>query len=129
MKTLQYLQNDLSELKRSLAELNGNLVHMGDDPMAYFEDEITGQYNDLLDEQYGEMVNALPFYCGSAADLCGDKDPTFYRCGLNDYADSVDVSSFQEYQDVQEEIETLESDIEDLESEIEDLENEESEED
>lgn len=123
------LQNELVINQENLTELEIKLESMDNDKMSYFEDEITEQYNDLLNEQYGEMVDALPFYCGSAADLCGDKDPTFYRCGLNDYADSVDVSSFQEYQDVQEEIEVLESDIEDLESEIEDLENEEIDED
>lgn len=127
MKTLLDLQNTLTESNERLEELNGNLIHMTDDKLAYFEDEITEQYNDMLNEQYGEMVDALPFYCGSAADLCEDKDNTFYRCGLNDYADSVDVSSFQEYQDVLEEIETLESEIEDLENEIEELENEEQE--
>jgi len=123
------LQNELVINQENLTELETKLQSMDNDKMSYFEDEITEQYNDLLNEQYSEMVDALPFYCGSAANLCEDKDPTFYRCGLNDYADSVDVSSFQEYQDVQEEIETLESNIEDLESEIEDLENEESDED
>lgn len=127
MKTLLDLQNELVTNQEKLSELESTLENMDNDNMSYFEDEITEQYNDLLNEQYQDAVDSLPFYCGSAADLCEDKDNTFYRCGLNDYADSVDVSSFQEYQDIQEEIETLESDIGDLENEIEELENEEQE--
>jgi peptidoglycan hydrolase CwlO-like protein len=50
-------------------------------------------------------------------------DPTAYRCGLNDFVDSLDASETDEYKELQEEIEQLQSDIEDLESEIKDLEN------
>jgi len=127
MKKLLDLQNELVINQEKLSELESTLQNMDNDNMSYFEDEITEQYNDMLNEQYQDALDSLPFYCGSAAKLYFDNDNTSYRCGLNDYADSVDVSSFQEYQDLQEEIETLESDIEDLENEIEELENEEQE--
>ena len=125
MKTLESLQSELSSAQEKLEGMQSTLEQMTSDPLAYFEDEITEQYDDMLNESYGESVDALPFYCGSAASLCEDKDPTFYRCGLNDYTDSVEVSHFDEYIDLESEIEELESEIEGLEEEIEELEEEE----
>ena len=59
-----------------------------------------------------------------AKELIEDKDNTFYRCGLNDYADGFDVTGLEAYTELQSEIEDLESEIDSLEEEIEELEEE-----
>lgn len=118
------MSNKIAELqatlvsKRTELDLWKNLLErMESDPLAHFEDEITSAWDDELNEMYGEQVDALPFYCGSAAQLCEDKDNTFYRCGLNDFADSFDVTGLDSYAELQSEIEDLESEIESLENE------------
>lgn len=125
MTKLAELQAALISKLDELEQMLDTLASMENDPLAYFEDEITHAWDDCLNEAYGEQVDALPWYCGSAAQLCEDKDNTFYRCGRNDFADGFDVSWLAGYQDLQSEIEDLESEIESLEDEIEELENEE----
>ena len=125
MTKLAELQAALTSKREDLEQMQSTLASMENDPLAHFEDEITQAWGDCLNEMYGEQVDALPWYCGSAAQLCEDKDPTFYRCGRNDFADSFDVTWLDAYTDLQSEIEDLESEIESLEEEIEELENEE----
>lgn len=127
MNTLESLQNELSAAKEKLKGMQSTLDNMKSDPLAYFEDEITDLHNESLNDCFGELVDALPFYCGDAASLCEDKDPTFYRQSLNDYADCIDVSCFDAYTELESEIEDLENEIAGLEEEIEELENEEDE--
>lgn len=125
MTKLAELQAFLTSKRDELEKMQDTLASMESDPLAHFEDEITQAWDDCLNELYGEQVDALPWYCGSAAELCEDKDNTFYRTGRNDFADGFDVSGLDGYQDLQGEIEDLEYEIELLEEEIEELENEE----
>ena len=124
MTKLAELQAALTSKREDLEQMQSTLASMENDPLAHFEDEVTSAWDDYLNEAYGEQVEALPWYCGSAAQLCAEKDPTFYRVGLNDYADSFDVTGLDAYTDLEGEIEDLESEIESLEGEIEELENE-----
>lgn len=119
---LNTLKQELVTMKENKQALEDKLSTMSSDPLAHFEDAIESAWDDCLNEMYGEQVDALPFYCGSAAELCQDKDPTFYRCGLNDFADSYDVTNEDDYRELSEQIEEMESSIFDLESEMEDLE-------
>lgn len=125
MTKLAELQAILTSKRVELEQMWNTLSSMENDPLAHFEDDITSAWDDCLNEMYGEQVDALPWYCGSAAQLCEDKDNTFYRCGRNDFADGFDVSWLSGYQDLQSDIEDLESEIESLEEEIEELESEE----
>lgn len=125
MTKLAELQAALISKRVELEQMQDTLASMENDPLAHFEDEVTSAWDDYLNEAYGEQVDALPWYCGSAAQLCAEKDPTFYNCGRNDFADGFDVSGLDGYQDLQGEIEDLEYEIELLEEEIEELENEE----
>ena len=85
-------------------------------------DDYEDQFDELLDESGTVEAGGYSFY---PSRILKELDPVAYRCGLNDYADSVfDVEDSDEYKDLQEEIDQLKSDIEDLESEIEDLESE-----
>lgn len=95
-------------------------------------DLVEDNYKDALDESY-EMPNGWSY-----SDVLERMDPTMYRCGLNDYADSFEKEEFQDYKELQEEFEEfdnindqlndeifdLEQEIEDLESELQDSENE-----
>lgn len=95
-------------------------------------DSLEESYKDCLNEME-EMPNGWGY-----ADVLELMDPTMYRCGLNDYADSFDKEDQEDYKELQEEFEEfdnindqlndeifdLENEIEDLESELQDLENE-----
>lgn len=70
MSNLNELKLELADKIEDLEELQGNLLAMENDHLAYFEDEITSSYDDNLNEVYGEQLDALPFYRGSAASLC-----------------------------------------------------------
>lgn len=121
MKTLLI---KLQQLQDQKADLENKLDSMKNDPVQFFEGEIREQYHEMLEESYREAINQVPFLYGSVADLMEENDPTQYRCGFNDYADSFDVTDQDEYRDIESEIEDIESEIEDLEEEIEELENE-----
>lgn len=125
MTKLAELQAALISKRDELEQMQNALSSMENDPLAHFEDEITQAWDDCLNEEHGGQVDALPWYCGSAARLCEASDNTFYRCGRNDFADSFDVTGLDAYTDLQSEIEDLESEIESLEEEIEELESEE----
>ena len=82
-------------------------------------------YEDQFDESLDDSIPEIEIGCltYSPSHVLKNVDPTAYRCGLNDFVDSLDVEDSDEYKALQEEIDQLKSDIEDLESEIEDLEN------
>ena len=84
-------------------------------------DDYEDQFDESLDESIPEIEIGCLTYLPSH--VLKNVDPTAYRCGLNDFVDSLDVEDSDEYKALQEEIDQLQSDIEDLESEIEDLEN------
>ena len=83
-------------------------------------DDFADQFDELLDESGEIEIGCLTY---SPSHVLKNVDPVAYRCGLNDFVDSLDVEDSEEYKALQEEIDQLKSDIEDLESEIEDLEN------
>ena len=84
-------------------------------------DDYEYQFDESLDDSIPEIEICCLTY--SPSHVLKNVDPTAYRCGLNDFVDSLDVEDSDEYEALQEEIDQLKSDIEDLESEIEDLEN------
>ena len=98
------------------------------DQIEYDPDDFADQFDESLDESIPEIEIGCLTY--SPSYVLKNVDPTAYRCGLNDFVDSLDVEDSDEYKalqeeidDIQEEIDQLQSDIEDLEGEIEDLEN------
>ena len=89
-------------------------------------------YEDQFDESLDDSIPEIEIGCltYSPSYVLKNVDPTAYRCGLNDFVDSLDVEDSDDYKalqseidDIQDEIDQLQSDIEDLENEIEDLEN------
>lgn len=129
MTKLAELQAALTSKLVELEQMQSTLASMENDPLVHFEDEIAEEWDNCIRECYSEALDSIPFYLGDVAELIKDSDPTSYRCGLNDYADSFDVSGLAGYQDLQSEIEDLESEITSLEEEIEELEQAEEDED
>ena len=86
------------------------------------EDDYTDQYNDFLDELYGD-VNVAG-YSYSTSDLLYRIDPTAWGQGLSQYVDGLDFDELDEYVELKEKVEELESNVESIESKIEELEEE-----
>ena len=84
-------------------------------------DDYVTQFDESLDESIPEIeIGSLTY---SPSHVLKNVDPVAYRCGLNDFVDSLDVEDSDEYESLQSEIDDIQEDIEDLENEIEDLEN------
>lgn len=127
MIRLSDLQKLLSEKQELLKAKQYTLDNYKRDPLAYFEDEIKSDHDSNLYESFSHILDQLPFYvCGSNknrfADWVSDCDKSFYSQSLNDFADSYDVERFDEYKDLESEIEELENEISDLEDQIEEWE-------
>ena len=82
------------------------------------QDDHINSYEEMLDECEGEFMGMTASY------ILKECDPTAYRCGLNDYCDSMSVEDTQEWKDLEEEIEELDTEIADLEESIETIEEE-----
>ena len=80
-------------------------------------------YEDQFDESLDDSIPEIEIGCltYSPSHVLKNVDPVAYRCGLNDFIDSLDVEDDDEYKALQEEIDQLQSDIEDLENQIADL--------
>jgi hypothetical protein len=109
----------LSQLQELLLEKQSLLESYKNDPLRYFENEITTDHDNQLCEQYASNLDNLPFYvCGRGssafAEFVKSCDSCFYTQSLNDFADSYDVTNLSDYTDLESEIEAIESQIEDL---------------
>jgi len=113
LETLENLKNELLDLIR---EKENEIYNFELDPSDYEE-----QYDDMLNECYDELFNILP---STILEKC---DPIAYRCGLNDYVDSLDNEDNEDYIVLTEELEELNNELEELEDQINELEEEENE--
>ena len=87
------------------------------------EDEAENAYVEFLDECHGEVT--IGYLSWPASKILKEMDPIAFRCGLNDWLDSVlseYPERFESYTELQEELEELENELSDLESELEELE-------
>ena len=109
---IQQIEAKIAELTAQAKALQNQIDGFELDP-----DDYADQYDEMLDEVHGDFLGMNASY------ILKETDPTAYRCGLNDFVNSLDVEDSDEYKALQEEIDQLQSDIEDLENEIEDLEN------
>ena len=123
MKTIELLQAEIQMKEHAISKLKAQIKNKEtqQNEIECDPDDFSDQFDECLDEAGSIAVAGCTFYPSQILKEC---DPVTYRCGLNDYADSMfNKEETEEYQALQEEIDQLESDIEDLESEIEDLEN------
>lgn len=113
---IEQLNAKKQERALNLADLEVKKQEMDDyeiDP-----DLVEDNYKDCLNEMY-ELPNGWDY-----SDVLERMDPTMYRCGLNDYADSFEKEEFQDYKELQEEFEELDNINDQLNDEIFDLEQE-----
>ena len=91
------------------------------DPYDYEE-----SYCEMLDEiDEWPAVGSITF---QPSRVLRELDPTAYRCGLNDYVDSIDITETEQYEELEERLTELEGEIDLLEQELEELEELEEEE-
>lgn len=113
---IQNLKNQIEVLEKEISEKEEEIQSF--DVSEYVSEE---SYDEMLDECYGEIE-----ICGMAymaSDALKSIDPIAYRCGFNDYSDTIEPDSIAEYNDLVEEKEALEYELTDLEDELERLEN------
>ena len=96
----------IEELKKDIADLKKQIDNFKLDPYDY-----EGDYCNMLDEQGYVRIGSLTF---SPSEIVRELDETAYRCGLNDYIDSLDVKDDSDYQRLEEELEELEDELADL---------------
>lgn len=121
MKTLFELKTELENLQAELSEAKDKLNDIQNNPQEYAD--LSGMYDDCLDELYSEQCEALPVYV-SGSNLIREFDPTMYRCGFNDYCADYDYTSLDVYQETEDQITDLEDQIYEIENQIEELEEE-----
>ena len=109
-------EQEIRKMQAQIADKEKQQEQIELDPVDFAD-----QFNELLDDSIPEIEIGCLTY--SPSHVLKNVDPTAYRCGLNDFVDSLDVEDSDEYKALQEESDQLQSDIEDLENEIEDLEN------
>lgn len=128
MTTLSTMESNLEELQNDLSCLVAKFEDKEKerDNLEFDNDDFIDQYEECLDECNGEFMGMDASY------ILKECDPIAYRCGLNDYVDSLDISNSEEYKeldqecdDIQDCIDEKEDEIEDLQQEIDDLESEE----
>lgn len=123
MTTLSTLRKELILNNDKLINAKALLKSMENDPLAHFADIITTDYNICINEQYEDALDQLDFISDDAATLMENQDYDMYREGLNNHADSFNITNLDDYIDLESEIEELENEISGLTEELEELEN------
>jgi len=108
---MKNLQTKIEEVKRQIKSKQAEIDNFEIDP-----DEFEEQYCEMLDSEGPVKVAGLTF---DASAIIREMDPTAYRCGLNDYVDSIDKADCKDYQELEEQLEELENELSDLEEELE----------
>lgn len=103
----------LSDLESQLKEKQAEL-----DSFELDQDDYIDSYEEWLNECNGEFLGM------TAAYILKNCDETAYRCGLNDYVDSMDKSGDQNYKEIETDMEEIEGAIQDTEDRIEEIEAE-----
>jgi len=70
------------------------------------QDKWEESYREAIDEEGPVIICGMKY---TASRILEELDPTAYRCGLNDYVDSIEVSEDEDYKELESELEELES--------------------
>jgi phage shock protein A len=128
MRTTELVANDVSNVELTIETTQERLDEVQDDitstesKMENFDkngDDVEDKYIDALDSDGTVTVAGMEY---DPSRILQELDPTAYRCGLVDFADSCELEDFDDYNTLVEELAELETSEEDLISEIEDLE-------
>ena len=107
MTDLEILEENIVEKQDEINDKQSEIDNFELDASDY-----ESQYDDMLDECYPELFNMLP------SRILNEMDPIMYRCGLNDYIDTLEVENDENYQALIEELEELNSELEALEEDL-----------
>ena len=99
----------IDEVKAEIEELENGIDQFELDP-----DDYTDLYDEALNEGGPVRIGGLTF---DPADIVKEMDPTAYRCGLNDFVDSMELEDSDEYREMLEQLEELQDELTDLENE------------
>lgn len=111
------MEKTLAELKQELAELKAELESKQKEAENWEVEISDEQYDEMLDDIYGEVQIAGMSYSTSYA--LKELDPTAYRCGKSDFESGMDNEDDPKFVELQDEIEEIESEIADMEEQIE----------
>ena len=100
------------EVIAKIAELKAQAIKKQKEIDNYKYVSSVGEYDDFLDECYGECEIAGGTYRASYALKLVDE--TAYNTGKSDYDDSIDITTVEDYKELLEELEELENEIEEL---------------
>jgi len=125
MRTAKDIQNEIETIesaieasKQAITDKQGEIDNF--DRSQYYTEDM---YEEALEGIYGDSVEV----CGMTMNpvyILKECDPTAYRCGMGDMVDSMDNSDFEEFNELEKELEELDDELTDLESELEELEEE-----
>lgn len=94
-------------LVAAIEQLNNKIENFEIEPDDHIDD-----YDEVLDEGGAVMVGGCEFL---PSRILRELDPIAYRCGLNDYVDSIDLSDDADYCDLCDELADLEAELEEVE--------------
>jgi septal ring factor EnvC (AmiA/AmiB activator) len=94
--TIKQLKSEIAKLQKAL------------DNFELDNDDYAEQYEQALDESGDVHIGSLTY---SASQVLKEVDPTAYRCGLNDYVDSIDKEDDPKYQELVEKLEALQDEL------------------
>lgn len=113
---LEDLYNELNVKIEEWQDATEQLAYIEDNKDEYIEES---DYEEMLDCEGVVSVGGLDFYPSNILKQC---DPIAYNEGWSNFCDSVDITEYVQYKEVEREIEGLDAEIEDLKAEIENLE-------
>lgn len=110
----------IEQVKTQIDELESKIVSLKSDIDNYEVEISEEQFDEFLDDCYGDVE-----VCGftyNASYALKELDPTAYRCAKSDYESNYDLDDCEEYQEMADELEELESDLESLNELLDELE-------
>ena len=122
MTTIEQLRIQIRHLERDIEDKQGEIC-TAQSNIETFEYSCTdGEYDEMLDEIYGDVEICGMNYSSSQA--LKELDPIAYRCGKGDYESNYDLDNCEEYSDLKDELESLEDQLSDLENDLSELNSE-----
>lgn len=94
-------------LVAAIEQINNKIENFEIDP-----DDYEGDYDEVLDAGGAVVIGGCEFF---PSRILRELDPVAYRCGLNDYVDSIDVSDDANSCDLCDELADLEVELEEVE--------------
>ena len=122
MNTIEQVQNAIAEVESKLANVNQQIKDKQHDIDSFEYSCTDDEYDEMLDEVYGDVeICGMTYSSSRALKLL---DPVAYRCAKNDFESDYDLDNCEEYSDLKDELESLEDQLSDLENDLSELSDE-----